>query len=91
MPKFFFHLRESDGVVTDFEGLDLPDVHAAQIRAITEARGLLAVELCEQAVVDLSRSIDVADEKGDIIHSLQFDDIIIVVRNGQPMQGQPNI
>lgn len=81
MARFYFHLREGDGVFLDTEGIDLPDVQSARNRAIAEAKGLLAVELRERSLVDLSRSIDVADEGGTIVHSLPFDDIVIVVRN----------
>lgn len=91
MPKFYFHLREADGVVIDSEGLDLPDADAAHARAIAETKGLLAVELCDSPVVDLTRIIDVTDESGAMIHSFRFDEIIMVMRRDQNAHGQQHI
>jgi hypothetical protein len=42
MGRFFFHIRMSDQVISDQEGLDLPDVAAARLEALAAARYILA-------------------------------------------------
>jgi hypothetical protein len=42
MPKFFFHVRNGDELIEDFEGMDLPNVVAARAEAIQAARDILA-------------------------------------------------
>jgi len=42
MGRFYFHLRAGDQIVPDDEGVDLPDLSAAQREAILAARELLA-------------------------------------------------
>lgn len=86
MPTFYFHLRESGDVTLDTEGVQLPDIVAAQRHAAAEARGMLSVELCYGSAVDLTRWLEVADEDGSIVHVLPFDKAIKVMtiagRNG---------
>jgi uncharacterized protein DUF6894 len=42
MGRFYFHLQADDQIVPDDEGVDLPDLSAAQHEAILAARELLA-------------------------------------------------
>ncbi len=42
MVRFYFHLRAGDGLLTDDEGQDLPDLSAARREAEQAARELLA-------------------------------------------------
>ena len=37
MPLFYFHLRENGTVIEDEEGMDLPDVGAAELEAVKSA------------------------------------------------------
>jgi hypothetical protein len=42
MGRFYFHLQADDQIVPDDEGVDLPDLSAAEREAILAARELLA-------------------------------------------------
>jgi len=42
MGRFYFHLQADDQIVPDDEGVDLPDLSAAEHEAILAARELLA-------------------------------------------------
>jgi hypothetical protein len=44
MGRFYFHLQADDQIVPDDEGVDLPDLSAAEHEAILAARELLAEE-----------------------------------------------
>lgn len=80
MPVFYFHLRERNDVTIDAEGVQLPDIAAAQRHAAAEARGMLAVELCDGGAIDLRRWLEVSDEAGAVVHILPFDTAIEIMR-----------
>jgi len=42
MPRFFFHHQNGDQLISDEEGLDLPDLGAAREEAEASARKMLA-------------------------------------------------
>ena len=74
MPRFYFHLCEGDGVLLDEEGLEMPADGIAPM-CLREARALIACDAAE-GVIDLAPSIDVADEDGRTVHSLDFTDAV---------------
>ena len=63
MSRFYFHLREGDKLITDDEGLDLPDLAAARREAEQAARELLA-EAIKGKNEKVSEAIVIADEEG---------------------------
>jgi hypothetical protein len=49
MPRFFFNIRNPDGEdVIDAEGMELPDIEAARLKAEELGRALLEVEAAIQ-------------------------------------------
>lgn len=52
MPRYFFHLRGSNGDSPDLEGSDLPDDERARTEAVSAAREMLAEKILRNEIVD---------------------------------------
>ena len=76
MPRFYFHLR-NDLSVDDEEGVELPDLAAARDHAIYNARSI-AAENVHAGKLSLSHRIEIADERGTIVATVQFGDAVSV-------------
>jgi len=74
MPRFYFHLCDGGDVLRDEEGVDMAAEGIAP-RCLREARALIACDASE-GVIDLAPSIEVADEDGRTVHSLDFVDAV---------------
>jgi hypothetical protein len=70
MARYFFNVYD-DMVATDEEGVELPNVEAARLRALAGARDLMCSQV-KHGYVDLSHWIDVVDEAGAIALRLPF-------------------
>lgn len=77
MPRFFFHLR-NDLSADDEEGLELPDLEAARARAAEFALDMSAASVLEQRKINLHHRIEVADENGDHVLTVEFGDVVTV-------------
>lgn len=75
MPRYFFHIRNGNGLTCDEEGQELADVRVAKRVAVASARSLLAAEAAE-GIVDLRGRIEVADAAGTIVARTAFADVI---------------
>ena len=73
MPRFFFHIRNSNGLTPDEEGRQLPDAAAAREEALRGIRSIVADEALHGRL-DLSGTLDVADEAGEALFSVPFAD-----------------
>ncbi|NOJ40336.1 DUF6894 family protein [Bradyrhizobium australiense] len=75
MARFYFHLREMDQLVTDDEGVELPDQSAALREAQRGARDLLAdaIKTGKDTVPD---AFVIADEQGREIATLLFETVL---------------
>ena len=62
MGRFYFHLQADDQIVPDDEGVDLPDLSAAEHEAILAARELLAE----------AEAFVIADEEGRALAIVPF-------------------
>ena len=76
MPRYFFHLYD-DMAVVDEEGVELPDVEAARGKALHDARAMACAEVLEGRL-NLSHRIEVADEAGSVLLTLEFGDTVEV-------------
>ena len=76
MPRFFFHVYDH-AVALDEEGLELPDLQAAEREAVRGARSL-ACEQIEHGELHLDHRIDVEDEGGEALFSIRFGEAIDV-------------
>ena len=78
MPRYFFDLH-NDVDALDAEGKDLPDVAAAKANALKEAREMIQASVGEEGKINLHHCIQVRDETGDTIYTLQFRDAVVII------------
>ncbi len=76
MQQFFFHLYD-DAVALDEEGKQLPGLDAARECAIAEARHIACAEVLE-GHLNLKHRIEVADETGNVLAKVHFQDAVHV-------------
>jgi hypothetical protein len=79
MARYFFNLK-NDLDVPDEEGEDLPDLAAAQERARAYALDMSAASVLERGTINLHHRIDVSDESGATVHSVEFGDVVLIDR-----------
>jgi hypothetical protein len=69
MPRFYFNIRRAAEVVSDEEGLDLPDMAAVREEAVTTIRELIADKIRTFGKVDFL-GLDVTDDGGRLVLSM---------------------
>ena len=79
MPRFYFHVCNGNGLTEDYEGQQLASVEAARSQALKEARALMAEEMRE-GELNLASFIEVQDEQGEYLFTLQFEEAFKVNR-----------
>jgi hypothetical protein len=72
VPRYYLHI---DGLGTDPEGTELPDLEAARREAILSAREMLA-EWIILAVEDIPLRILIADEQGNVLATVHMRDVL---------------
>jgi len=77
MTRYFFHLR-NDHILNDDEGTELSSDEAAKERARSFALSMAAASVVEAQKIDLRHYIEVANEAGEVIHSVAFGDVVEV-------------
>lgn len=77
MPHYFFHLVDGDAVVFDPDGLHMP-AEAVAASARLQARDCIAGDV-RHGRLDLTLRIDVHDEAGELVRSLEFADALQAV------------
>jgi hypothetical protein len=75
MPRFFFHLHNDDDIM-DEEGLELPDVAAAEAQGRKFAVYMAAASVAEHERLYGNHRIDVADQAGEIVNSVLFREVV---------------
>jgi hypothetical protein len=76
MPRYHFNIYD-DEIVTDREGLELPDEEAARAEGLRGARDLMCAQL-RKGRLNLSHRVEVIDERGGLVLVLPFGDAVIV-------------
>jgi hypothetical protein len=71
MPLYYFNLRTQGALELDPEGIDLPDLPAAENAALEGAREIMAERLRHGEPMNGSQ-FEVADESGRTVHILKF-------------------
>ena len=51
MPLYFMHIRNSDGLIEDPDGIELPDLEAAKEEAILSARDIVGNQIKDGHVI----------------------------------------
>ena len=77
MPRFYFHLL-NDVDAPDHEGKELPDLDSAREHARYSARITIAETIKDQGRFNLDRRIDVEDERGQVLDTIWFRDVVKV-------------
>jgi hypothetical protein len=80
MPRFYFHLR-NDMSVNDEEGIELPNVESVRVRAEQYALDMSAASVLEQRKINLHHRIEVADEAGQTVLTIEFGDVVTIESN----------
>jgi len=75
MPTFYFNLY-NDAVVTDDEGVELPDIAAAQAQARTAASQIIAELIAAGERMNPNHRIEVEDEQRRVVLTLAFSDLV---------------
>ena len=78
MPIYHLHLHNAITVALDEEGHDLPDIEAAVAHAVAGIRGLLGHEAI-RGKIDLRGQIDITDEHGAVLRTVQFKDAVEII------------
>lgn len=74
-----------DIIAIDEEGQELPNLQAAQLQALNEARQVISGTLLESGKIELRHQIRVRDEGGAPAHLVEFEDAVSVRRGGVPV------
>lgn len=75
MPRYYFHIRSSDGLIPDPDGTELPDLPAAHAEAVSAARELLANLLRAGKVLD-GQTFEISDDRGQVLDRLPFRSVL---------------
>ena len=75
MPRFFFHIRDSDSFEIDPEGVEFDSVEDAIVDAKAAAREMMAEMLRTGQQLDGQR-FEIADERGRVIEILPFRSVL---------------
>jgi hypothetical protein len=77
MPLYYMHLRAPSDEMLDLDGVSFPE-EAVPRAALLAARDCMAHDLLAGRL-DLTYRIDVHNEQGEIVHTLQFADAVEIV------------
>ena len=75
MPRYYFHIRSSAGLILDPEGTEMPDLDAALTEAERSARELLADLLKSGSVLD-GQMFEISDADGTVLARLPFRNVL---------------
>lgn len=73
--RYFFHVRDKQGLIKDEEGTELPTLAAARFEARLSARDFAMEDLRRGGPI-LVREIEIEDEKGNVLGTLPVLDIV---------------
>ncbi|SEH88902.1 hypothetical protein SAMN02799636_04299 [Methylobacterium sp. 275MFSha3.1] len=79
MPRFFFNVRHRpgpEGLAVDPEGEELTDVNAARVRALSQARVMIARERLTFIRDWMACSFEIMDEAGQHVLMVPFSDTV---------------
>ena len=85
MPRYFLHVRNGFGFAPDEEGQELPGIREARTVAIAGARSLLMAEVATGRL-DLRGRVEIADESGGLIETVEFRDAV-AIESGELPEG----
>jgi hypothetical protein len=77
--RYYFHLRDGHDVLLDPEGQEFPSLPAIEAAALENARDIISHDAREGRIM-LAYHLDVEDAAGAIVHRLDFEDAVEVIR-----------
>jgi len=83
MGRFHLNIRNGSGMTEDEEGLELAGPEEARRKAIEGARSMLSAEVLS-GNLDLRGRIEVTDEQGDPVLTVEFRDVVSVLTGPLP-------
>jgi hypothetical protein len=75
MSRFFFHIRNHDELISDLEGVEMPNARAALKEAEDAAREILSEKVRKGDLID-GNEFEVHDELGTRLFTLPFRDVL---------------
>lgn len=87
MPTYFFHLRDGEDIILDPDGRDLSSIDAVVAATLNDARGIISHD-AQAGQIKLAYRLDVEDEDGHLVHRLDFEDAVVLIRR-QPERLKP--
>ncbi len=88
MPRFRFHVRDSDGLLEDLEGADFPDLDAARADTVAASREVLAERI--KAGLPLGGlQFEIRDEAGQLVATVPIRDSALPACDARRL-GRPN-
>jgi hypothetical protein len=79
LQTYYFHLRDGTDVLLDPDGRVLPSLDAVVGAALYEARAIISAD-AKGGSISLRHRIDVEDELGAVVHSINFEDAVKIDR-----------
>jgi hypothetical protein len=79
MAMYFFHLHDGAELLLDPDGRELSSLAAVVAAALFEARAIIGAD-AQEGKIALGQRIDVEDDTGATVHTLQFEDAVHIVR-----------
>lgn len=79
MAKFYFHLRDQTDEVLDPEGIDCANANVVAIKAMAAARDVISND-AKDGSIDLRYRVDVENTSGEIVHTIEFEDAVAILR-----------
>jgi hypothetical protein len=76
MARFYFHVRDRDGLSLDREGQELPDLEAAHREAVSASREIIGDKLLHGGSLD-ERQIEIADENGKVLDVVDSQGVLL--------------
>jgi hypothetical protein len=73
MARYFFHIRDGDRFIKDFEGQEFLSLDAAREDAVVSARQMMAEKVRQGEVID-GQVIEIWSEAGDCVDTVVFQD-----------------
>ena len=86
MGRFHFNIVNGSGTTPDDQGQELPGPDEARALAVEGARSLLSAEVLD-GDLDLRGRIEVTDDRGTVIITVEFRDVLRVQTGELPSTG----
>jgi hypothetical protein len=77
MARFYFHVVNGHGETLDEEGVELPDLEAARLQALSGIRSILREEI-SHGLLDFDGLIRIADDEDRTLLDVPFRTAVIV-------------